>query len=111
MIEVSSLTLAALITYAVAVTIVAAWQAKWRVWNPDFGQEAEDGPTIYARDAESAAAEGAERMDMDGDYAIIRGTEAVLHVRPYEDDDDSRTTVFNIEAESVPQYRATEKRP
>ena len=86
-------------------------QPKWRVWNPDHGHGAEDGPTIYARDAESAAAEGAERMDMDGDYDIVRATEAVLHVRPYEDDDDSRTTVFNIEAESVPQYRATEKRP
>ncbi len=60
---------------------------------------------VYAVDAETAAEEYAENSDCEGDYTIIRNGEAEIWVR----DPENRVTVFDITAESVPEYRATER--
>ncbi len=60
---------------------------------------------VYAVDAESAAEEFAERSDSHGDYTIIRKGEGVIWVRDVE----NKITIFDIEAESVPQYTAHER--
>lgn len=57
---------------------------------------------VYAPDAEEAAAKGAEKVDCDGDYNIIRaGSATALVRRP-----GGEAETFDIEAESVPHYSA-----
>lgn len=60
---------------------------------------------MYAIDAETAAEEYAEQTDSEGDYIIIRNGEAEVWVR----DPENKITAFDITAESVPEYRATER--
>lgn len=54
-------------------------------------------------DAEDAAEEYADAYDCQGDYIIIRNREGRVWVR----DAEGLVTRWEIEAESVPHYRAT----
>ena len=57
---------------------------------------------IFARDPESAAEKWADQHDCEGDYTIIRGTEAVVSVR----DEQGNVTRWIVSGESVPEYTA-----
>lgn len=61
---------------------------------------------VYARSAEDAAVTFAETSDAEGDYTIIRNREGEVWVR----DPAGEVTKWEIEAETVPQYYAREKR-
>jgi len=59
---------------------------------------------VYALDAEEAAKQFAEESDRGGDYVIISSGSGRVWVRNATD----TVTRWNIEAESVPEYRAYE---
>lgn len=58
---------------------------------------------MHAHGADSAAEKFAESYDGDGEYTILQRGSAVIEVRK---PDSSEVQVFDIAAESVPQYTA-----
>lgn len=81
----------------------------FRVWQPECGETEEDAREVEACDSETAAEDYAEWSDSNGDYTIVRGSEATLHVRR-TDDEAAEVEVFVVTGESVPHYSATPKR-
>jgi hypothetical protein len=73
------------------------------VWRPENGETEEDAREVEALDAETAAEDFAEWDDSQGDYTIVRGSDATLHVRPRDGGDVER---FQVSGEAVPQYSA-----
>lgn len=71
------------------------WRGEVSEWQPWHG-----------RDAEAVAVDFAETSDAEGDYTIIRNGSGEIWVR----DAAGVITKFDIQAESVPQYYAREKR-
>lgn len=89
-----------------------AWEKPgdiFRVWEPDCGETEDDAREVEASDSETAAEDFAEWSDSNGDYAIVRGNEATVHVRR-TNDEAAVVEVFVVIGESVPQYSATPKR-
>lgn len=79
---------------------------RFLVWCPEYGEDAEDGDVIYARDHELAAERWAERSDADSaEYSIVSGTPVTVHVVT-EDGDPANAQRFFIEGESQPVYHA-----
>jgi hypothetical protein len=79
---------------------------EWECRLEDHGDE--DWETIHALDAETAAEKFAEVYDCEGgEYAIVGGRirNCIIQVRK---PDGSDVTRWAIEAETVPQYRATQ---
>lgn len=81
----------------------------FRVWRPEHDETEADAREIEAHDSESAAEDWAEYDDHGGDYAIVGGSEATLHVRR-TNDEAAEDVVFVVMGESVPQYSAMLKR-
>lgn len=75
------------------------------VWYPEYGQTEEDGARkVYAADHEQAAERWAERNDADTcDYAIVGGSEVVLHVKKAGEDEVKK---FTVTGRSEPVYDA-----
>lgn len=71
-------------------------------WRPEYGEDETDARTIYADHAMAAARVWAERSDSRGDYEIVRGSEATVHVRA----PDGALFVFVVSGETVPEYHA-----
>ena len=69
-----------------------------------IGEEAEWERTVYARDAEEAAEVAAALYDSDGDYSIVSGCSAEFFVT----DIHNVTKKFEVNGESLPEYRSTE---
>jgi len=68
----------------------------------------EDWTETHADDAEGAAAKFAEDYDRNGEYGIVSSGSAEVEVRkPGED----AMTIYDISAESVPQYTAHARTP
>lgn len=66
----------------------------------------EDWSQIHALSASSAAEKFCDERDSGGDYDIIREGNAEIEVRK---PGDAEVTIFDISAESVPQYTAYER--
>lgn len=79
---------------------------QWLCW-PE-GYDESDGTPIYAYDASAAAVKFCEDCDPDMDYSIIRSGSGTVFVRAVDSNPDALAQCFNIEAESVPSYRAYE---
>ena len=77
------------------------------VWRPELDETEEDAREVFAVDAEQAAEDFAEWDDADGDYTIVRGGDATLHVRAK--DKPGAAEVFVVSGETVPQYTARAK--
>jgi hypothetical protein len=75
---------------------------EWRCWEEE-NETAEDGSTVRARCAETAAEKYAEEYDSEGDYMIVHGTDATICVRAKAGGDVER---FQVSGEVVPQYHA-----
>lgn len=73
-----------------------------RVWCEDRDELEVDARPVYASDAEEASTEWAKLDDSRGDYAIVRGSEAIVCVRS----PDGEITRWVVHGESVPQYSA-----
>jgi hypothetical protein len=88
------------------------WLAKHKcapVWEARLHETKwEEGwSTVYAIDAEEAAEKFCEQYDSDGEYSIVQSGSAEVEVRkPGED----VVTLFGVDAETVPQYRARERK-
>lgn len=62
---------------------------------------------VYAADAERAASEGAEQVDCENEYWIVRNGSAQALVKRNEDDEPE---AFFVEAETRPHYSAARVR-
>jgi len=84
----------------------------WRVWSSEWGYEEPDAKIFYALSAAGAAEKWAKWFDGRGDYSIIGGAAAVVHVQLVDVDRaeflvlPTEVSVFEVYGESVPQYRA-----
>lgn len=79
------------------------------LWRPEQGEAEEDAREVEANDSETAAEDWAEHDDSGGDYCIVNGNEATVHVRRYGLDGDGApwpVEVFVVLGETVPQYTA-----
>jgi len=80
----------------------------WLVWEPGCREEV-DAIEVIAADAEQAAADYAEWSDGQGDYDILDGNEATVHVRRAAVADGTIHR-FTVTGESVPVYHARWKK-
>lgn len=71
------------------------------VWMPDDGCEFEDGDEVMSYDAEEAVRYWAQHHDQDGDYTIVKGSEAQVCVA---NQDGSDVQKFVVTGEMVAQY-------
>lgn len=69
-----------------------------------FKGEVQDWREIYSKEAECAAEKYADVSDAEGDYTIIRGSDAEVWVR----DCSGTITKWQVSGESVPKYYAVE---
>ena len=77
---------------------------RYVVWCPDDGNTEEGGKTFRARSASAAAEQWAEWSDRhSADYNIVKGCDAVVHVRS---EDGGETFAFSVTGETVPLYSA-----
>lgn len=76
----------------------------WNVWQPEDGES--EARVVAAHDAEEAAEKWASAYDGEGDYTIVRGSEATVLVRALGVG-DAPVQVFFVEGESVPRYSAS----
>ncbi len=74
----------------------------YRVWWPEMDGREEWAKALRATSPEAAAEEWARRDDNDGDYTIISGTTARLHVR----DSAGAIHVFDVVGHQEPVYTA-----
>lgn len=77
------------------------------VWMCRLEGNDNDWSTIYALDPEDAAERFAEQYDSGGEYTIVREGEARVEVQLQ---DRETIKLFEVTAESVPQYSAREIR-
>lgn len=75
------------------------------VWCEDYGQTSKSGREIEAADEDQAAESWADLEDSDGDYAIIGGSDAVLHVREVDGPDD-HIWMIRVSGQAEPVYTA-----
>ena len=87
---------------------------RWKVWEPNSGEDAANSSTIRAADAEAAAERWASEYDNDGDYTIIGGTDVTVCVLAekvyldHEEQIDEQTGALPAEAQaSVVQYEVS----
>jgi len=86
---------------------VHACPPAWEVYEERYHAGWEEARIVHAAQADEAAELYAERADDGGDYEIVGGRKAIVHVRPAGDDAEQ---VFEVEGESVPQYTARQVR-
>jgi hypothetical protein len=67
----------------------------------------DDWHEVRAADAETAAEKFCQQYDSGGDYDIIRRGSAEVEVR--KPGDGGEVTVWDVTAESVPEYRAWQR--
>ena len=77
---------------------------RYIVWCPDMYGTEEDGKTFHASSPSAAAEKWAEWSDChSADYGIVKGTDALVHVRR---EDGGETLAFTVSGETVPLYHA-----
>lgn len=81
--------------------------AGWDIWRPEHGETREHAVVVHAYDEEMAVQEWAERDDAHGDYTIVSGSDAKVHVAPHGDE-TTPARVFVVRGESEPTYYANE---
>lgn len=77
------------------------WEWRCDSWH---SKEEWNDKTVHGRDAEGAALKAAEIYDQE-DYPLVRGGEELIWVRQVG---TTETSKWNVSAESVPEYHATE---
>lgn len=90
---------------------------RWLVWCPENGETEDDARTFYGMSPDRAVERWAAKSDARGDYEIVGGGEATVHVRLREQDQDraefirlpTDEMVFGVYGESVPSYHAVQR--
>lgn len=78
---------------------------RYVVWSHEDGGTDEDGKTFRAQSASAAAEQWAEWIDRhSAEYSIVKGCDAVVHVRS---EDGGETFAFTVTGEFVPLYSRT----
>lgn len=78
---------------------------EFRAGIPDYEDcDPRDYRVTHARDAQEAARRYAEQFDADGDYTIVRGSDAIVVVL----DDMGNMSRWRVSGETVAVYRADE---
>lgn len=77
----------------------------WLVWPEDETED--EARRVRARDPREAAEDYAAYSDSGGDYCILNGNDATVHVRR---DGGIPVDTFVVHGESVPSYSARRKR-
>lgn len=83
----------------------------WDIWEVEEGDEGEEGreyaDKMYGRDAGEAVERWAQQEDARGDYDIVGGSPATVHVAEVG---SAEVATWVVEGRSVPEYTATKQR-